>query len=61
MIDEHLELTCSVDQTKSEKRSVKTILGEQSNFVESDLSASNGVVHIIDKAIIPIKSKKIVI
>lgn len=51
---EQIDFICALDASGTEKHYVKSSCGQNRELIEPDLVAKNGVVHIIDEAIIPL-------
>jgi uncharacterized surface protein with fasciclin (FAS1) repeats len=54
--DDKVEIRCDIDYAKQERREVIGACGERHTLVETDLTAMNGVIHLIDKPILPLSA-----
>ncbi|CAL8089311.1 unnamed protein product [Calicophoron daubneyi] len=54
VVDDTVEIKCEVDEMQHEKREVIGPCGERHTLVETDMTALNGVVHLIDDPILPL-------
>ncbi|RTG85340.1 uncharacterized protein DC041_0010735 [Schistosoma bovis] len=53
LLGEKLEFICETDSTGKEKHYVRTIFGNKHEITITDLTATNGVAHIIEDTLIP--------
>ncbi|VDQ00076.1 unnamed protein product, partial [Trichobilharzia regenti] len=56
---ETLEFICETDSSGKERHYIRTVCGEKREITTSDLAATNGVVHIVEDALIPFSVLKL--
>ncbi|THD28085.1 Gynecophoral canal protein [Fasciola hepatica] len=51
-----LEIGCELNSESHERRFVRSVCGKKHELVETDMTAANGVIHLLDEPVIPVSA-----